>query len=160
MPRVSLWWLPAAAAASAALVVVATSSIEGDGGRDDVAADEPVERVETMPFPAQGPFGATTTGEAVRVVQGSHVLSIIGGPSPPYTVVLEIDGDVEAVIDGYAEQLGCHPMPADETGPPACVRSPGRFELVGLAGGDFYSLAVADGLEGRLPIGVLSYADG
>jgi hypothetical protein len=136
------------------------SSRDEDGGSDNVADEERRADVETLPFPAQGPFGRTTTGERVRVVTGSRVLSIIGGPSPPYTVVLEISGDVETVIDGYAEQLGCHPKPDARTGPEACVRSPGRFELVGLAGGDFYSLSVADGLGGRLPIGVLSYADG
>ena len=141
----------------AAVAFVIATDDEGDPPGTESAR---LHAIKEMPFPAQGPFGRRTTGERVQVVDGSEVLSIVGGPSPPFTVVLRITGEVEAVIDAYATQLGCGPGSEFEHHSSVCSREPHHFELVGLAGGDFYTLRVAEASDGQSWIGLLSYADG
>lgn len=114
--------------------------------------------VSELPFWARGPMGRETTGKRVQVEAGSEVLAIIG-EHDSYEVVLRIVSDPESVIDAYAEQLGCPPQP--ELGDPACKRpSPLEFELVGLAGADYYSLHAGRAEDGDSWIAVFTWASG
>ena len=114
--------------------------------------------IRELPFWARGPMGRETTGKRVQVEAGSEVLSIMG-EYDRYDVVLRIVGDPESVIDAYAEQLGCPPRP--ELGDPACKRpSALEFELVGLAGADYYSLHAGRAEDGDSWIAVFTWASG
>jgi hypothetical protein len=143
-------------------VGMAVASACSDGSKDAVAPNptaEPDNRDPgLLPFPAEGPYGRATTRSRVKVVEDSEVVSIVDD-APSYVVTLRITGDVEAVIDAYAEQLGCGPGNEFENDPTQpCRRSPLHFELVGLAGGDFYTLDAHK--DGASWVAEFSYADG
>lgn len=151
------------AGAAIAYVVSTTGSAETrhasspDAHERAPRAEQP--KIAELPFTRGDPEGHGFGDGRVQVVEGSEVLSIID-EDYGFTVVLRITGDVESVMDLYAKEFGCGPGSTFEHNMTVCRREPHRLERNGMAGSDFYSLAVGEASEDESWVGVLSYARG
>lgn len=142
------------------------STRDSSGGRrigepieDDRKPHDAPTAIAELPFPRGDPDGHRFGDGRVKVVEGSEVLSIIDGDYG-FVVVLRIMGDVETVIDLYAEEFGCGLGSAFEHNMTVCNRTRDRLERYGMAGSDFYSLVVGETPDDGTWVGVLSYARG
>lgn len=119
--------------------------------------DRRSERSATLPFPAIDRHGRQHADENVHVVDGSEIVAIFGRPSP-HTVALQLSGDPERVIDGYAAQIGCGRGSDDGPYMNICSRTPLSLHRNGRAGEPSYTLEAAETAESGSWIGLLSYS--